>query len=82
MFLQCKKCDFEWHESDGELCPVCDCESQESVPDDESEAGRLAELSEGGAFGSGPFAKSQASCFTALAILALVYFILRFVIGG
>ena len=52
------------------------------MPDDESDSAERAEAHEGGAFGSGPYAKSQSSCVIALAILALVYFIVRFVLGG
>ena len=49
---------------------------------DESYSAAQAELNEGGVFGSGPYAKSQASCMVALAIMALVYFIVSFVLGG
>ena len=50
--------------------------------EDESDSAEQAEINEGGAFGSGPYANSQASCIVALAIMALVYFIVRFVLGG
>ena len=82
MFRQCGKCDFEWHESDGKVCPVCRYGSMDSESEDESDSAALAELNEGGVFGSGPYAKSQASCMVGLAILALVYFIVNFVLGG
>jgi len=54
----------------------------DSESEDESDSAARAEMNEGGAFGSGPYAKSQASCMVALAIIALVYFIVRFVLGG
>jgi len=82
MFRQCRDCDFEWHESDGPVCPACGSASIDSASEDESDSAALAEINEGGAFGSGPYAKSQASCMVALAIIALVYFIVRFVLGG
>ena len=82
MFRQCRRCDFEWHESDGETCPACGSDWGDRVPEDESDSAERAEAHEGGAFGSGPYAKSQASCVIALAIVALVYFIVNFVLGG
>ena len=82
MFRQCRRCDFEWHESDGETCPACGSDWGGRIPEDESDSAKRAEAHEGGAFGSGPHAKSQASCVIALAILALVYFIVSFVLGG
>ncbi len=82
MFRQCRDCDFEWHESDGKVCPACGSDSMDSESEDESDSASRAEMNEGGAFGSGPYAKSQASCMVALAIMALVYFIVRFVLGG
>ena len=82
MFRQCNDCDFEWHESDGKDCPACGSASMDSESEDESDSAARAEMNEGGAFGSGPYAKSQASCMVALAIMALVYFIVRFVLGG
>ena len=82
MFRQCSDCDFEWHESDGKVCPACGSDSMDSESEDESDSAARAEMNEGGVFGSGPYAKSQASCMVALAIIALVYFIVNFVLGG
>ena len=82
MFRQCSYCDFEWHESDGKICPACGFDSVDLESEDESDSSGRAELNQGGAFGSVPYAKSQASCVVALAIMALVYFIVRFVLGG
>ena len=82
MFRQCMDCDFEWHESDGKVCPACGSDSMDSESEDESYSAASAEMNECGAFGSGPYAKSQASCMVALAITALVYFIVNFVLGG
>ena len=82
MFRQCSDCDFEWHESDGKACPACGFDSVDSDSEDESDSAGRAELNQGGAFGSGPYAKSQDSCMIALAIIALVYFIVRFVLSG
>lgn len=81
MFRQCERCDFEWHVSDGEACPACGG-GGEVVEDseDESDSALGAERSEGGAFGSGPQAKAQASCVVALAILALIYFLVAYVL--
>ena len=82
MFRQCMDCDFEWHESDGKVCPACGSDFMDSESEDESDSAARAEMNEGGVFGSGPYAKSQASCMVALAITALVYFIVNFVLGG
>ena len=82
MFRVCSHCDFEWHESDGKVCPACGSDSMDSESEDESDSAARAEINEGVAFGSGPYAKSQASCMVGLAIMALVYFIVRFVLGG
>lgn len=83
MFRQCERCDFEWHVSDGEACPACGTgggEEEVENSEDESESALRAERSEGGAFGSGPQAKAQASCVVALAIMALVYFLVAYVL--
>ena len=32
-FKTCKKCDFEWHLADGDICPVCKFRDKETVKD-------------------------------------------------
>ena len=86
MFRQCERCDFEWHLSDGKACPACGAgggaktKAAAEDSEDESDSARRAERSEGGAFGSGPHAKGQASCVVALAIMALIYFLVAYVL--
>jgi RNA polymerase subunit RPABC4/transcription elongation factor Spt4 len=61
MFRQCRDCDFEWHETDGKVCPACGSDSMDAEFEDESDSAEQAEINEGGAFGSGPYANSQLS---------------------
>jgi hypothetical protein len=63
-FRICSKCDFEWHESDGDTCPVCE-------PSDE------AVDPPGGVLGTAKNQKRLNLYLKAFGILALVYLFAR-----
>ena len=69
-FNNCPECDFEWHPSDGNSCPVC--QSRAQYVQRETEYG---ECSQGGVFGSGKNRERIKKIYQALGLLALVYFL-------
>ncbi len=69
-FNNCPECDFEWHPSDGDDCPVCKSRTQYMPKEAEYEELRL-----GGMFGSGENRTRIKKIYQALGLLALVYFL-------
>ena len=76
MFRICPHCDFEWHDADGDSCPVCNPDAG-----DESDSGRSSEKYDGGAFGSGSKSSRLKSLYQALGLITLVY-LLYYLFGG
>jgi len=68
-FINCPKCDFEWHITDGEICPVCNSRKKFSYPFDEGEP-RF-----GGIFGTGNKTVRINRYYVAIGLIALVGFI-------
>jgi len=75
-FKNCLVCDFEWHSSDGERCPVCSSQNR-TDSDDVSED----TFYKSGLFGTAKSKNGIRSVYQILGILALVYFLYR-VFGG
>jgi hypothetical protein len=69
-FKNCIKCDFEWHSSDGNRCPVCQTQDHYS-----QKVAEGAEFFKGGLFGSGKNSEKMKKIYQALGLLALVYFL-------
>lgn len=68
-FKICEECDFEWHLKDGNNCPLC--------------SSREAEYEKkGGAFGTGENSSRWKMWYQAIGLVALVYLIYQFVLGG
>jgi len=81
MSRQCLECDFEWYEEDGGSCPACGCDAFDEIPDDESDSAARAAGS-GGVFGADAEGSSNASCVGGIALVVLVYFVVKYVLGG
>ena len=64
-FITCKKCDFEWHGSNGPNCPVCA----------KKMGGENVEIYSGGMFGTGRKAGRIKMYYQGLGLIALVYFL-------
>ena len=75
-FKNCPVCDFEWHSSDGDSCPVCSSQNR-TDPDDLSED----TFYKSGLFGTDKSKTGIRAVYQILGILALVYFLYR-VFGG
>ena len=65
MFMICPKCDFEWHEQDGEICPICSYEPDESSIDQISQSSSQKAK-------AGMFFDSKRLWAQALAIISIV----------
>ena len=73
-FKVCPRCDFEWHDEDGEVCPVCRKGKVSALEKREKE-----ESSMGGFFISAEKSSKTKRCLQALGFVTLVYLLAQYV---
>ena len=73
-FKVCPRCDFEWHDEDGEVCPVCRKGKISALEKREKE-----EASMGGFFIAAEKSSKTKRCLQALGFVTLVYLLAQYV---